>query len=49
MGWDEFIDILDDDPTILVQLSQTLTEQANIEKMLNPDTEDDSDSDKKKR
>ena len=49
MGWDEFIDVLDNDPTILIQLSKILTEQAKLEKLLNPDSEDDeANPDKKK-
>lgn len=47
MGWDEFIDLLDEDPTILIQLSKKLTEQNQLEKLLNPDSESDK-SDKKK-
>lgn len=47
MDWDEFIDTLDDDPTILIQLSKVLTEQNELEKILNPD-DDGSASDKKK-
>ena len=47
LGWDEFIDLLDEDPTILIQLSKKLTEQNQLEKLLNPDSESDK-SDKKK-
>lgn len=45
MGWDEFINTLDEDPTILIQLSKALTQQQELEKILYPE---DSDSDKKK-
>ena len=47
MTWDEFIDTLDDDPTILIQLTKVLTQQNDLEKILNPD-DDESQSDKKK-
>ena len=45
MGWDEFINELDEDPTILFQLSKALTHQQELEKIL---YSDDSESDKKK-
>ena len=47
-SWDEFINVLDEDPTILIQLSKILTEQAKLEKLLNPDSEDEANPDKKK-
>lgn len=45
MGWDDFINTLDEDPTILIQLSKVLTQQQDLEKILYPE---DSNSDKKK-
>ncbi len=47
MSWDDFINVLDDDPTVLMQISKALTQQANLDKILNPNS-DGTDSDKKK-
>lgn len=47
MSWDDFINVLDDDPTVLMQISKALTQQSQLDKILNPDS-DDTDSDKKK-
>lgn len=47
MSWDEFINLLDDEPEILIQLSKVLTEQTKLDKLLNPDSGDEK-SDKKK-
>lgn len=47
MSWDEFINVLDEDPTILLNLANILSNQQEIEKILNPEDED-SESDKKK-
>lgn len=45
MDWDSFINELDEDPTILIQLSKVLTQQQELDKILYPE---DSGSDKKK-
>lgn len=47
MSWDEFINLLDDEPEILIQLSKVLTEQTKLDKLLNPDSSDEN-TDKKK-
>lgn len=47
MTWDEFINNLDEDPTILINLNAVLNQQQDIEQILNPDDETDS-QDKKK-
>lgn len=47
MSWDEFIDTLDDEPGIIVEMSQLLTEQSKLDKLLNPDSGDESDDKKK--
>ncbi len=48
MSWENFLNALDEDPTIILNLSKALTESQSIEKLLNPDTEDSTESDKKK-
>lgn len=47
MSWDEFINCLDENPTILIELTKKLTQSQEMEKLLNPDT-DNEDGDKKK-
>lgn len=48
MLWDDFINCLDKDPMILVDLSKKLTESQEMEKLLNPDSESETDEEKKK-
>lgn len=48
MSWDEFIDALDEDPAIIINLSKALTQQNEVEKLLNPDKNKDISEDKKK-
>lgn len=46
LTWDEFLDALDDDPTILIQISKVMAEQNSLEKLLNPgEAEDDKKKD----
>lgn len=47
IGWDEFIDYLDENPTVLFELSKKLTESQEIEKLLYPDSESNVDDKKK--
>lgn len=47
MSWDEFIDCIDNDPTILMELTKKLTQSQEVERLLNPDSESE-DKDKKK-
>ena len=47
MLWDEFIDYLDNNPDVLVDLGKKLAECQELEKLLNPDDEV-VDGDKKK-
>lgn len=37
ISWDEFIDELDADPTILLNLTKILTQQQSLDEILNPD------------
>ena len=46
MDWDEFIEGLDNDPSILLSISQFLSKQQKMESLLNGDDEED-DSKKK--
>ena len=46
MDWDEFIECLDNDPSILLSISQFLSKQQKMESLLNGDNEED-DSKKK--
>ncbi len=48
MSWDDFINALDEDPSILLNLASILTNQQEIEKILNPDDESGTEGDKKK-
>ena len=47
MTWDEFLDCLDDNPSILVELTKKLTQSQEMEKLLNPDFENENDDKKK--
>lgn len=47
MSWDEFVDTLDDEPGIIVEMSHILTERSKLDKLLNPDS-GDATADKKK-
>lgn len=47
LTFDEFIDALDEDPNILVELNKKLTESQEIEKILNPDNDNESEDKKK--
>lgn len=47
MTWDEFIDCIDEDPTILIEINKAVLYQSQLKKLLNPEPEDGS-SDKKK-
>lgn len=47
MTWDEFIDTIDDNPVILVEMTKAMTYQSQLEKLLNPDNADGA-ADKKK-
>ena len=46
--FDEFLDALDDNPTLLIELTKKLTKSEEIEKMLNPNSDNDNSEDKKK-
>lgn len=46
MDWDSFIECLDNDPTILIQITQMLNRQQKIEKLLDTN-ETDADGKKK--
>lgn len=46
MDWDSFIECLDNDPTILIQITQMLNQQQKIEKLLDTN-ETDADGKKK--
>lgn len=48
MSWDEFIDAMDEDPSIILNLSKALTQQTEVEKLLNPDKDKNVSEDKKK-
>ncbi len=41
MSWDDFINELDNDPTILMQISKILTNQNEIDKLFESDEEGD--------
>lgn len=48
MTWDEFLDCLDNNPSILVELTKKLTQSQEIEKLLNPSDSETEKGDKKK-
>lgn len=48
ISWDEFINIIDENPQIIIELSKKLTQSQEIENLLNTDSED-NEKDKKKR
>lgn len=47
MSWDGFINCLDQNPSIVIELTKKLTQSQEMEKLLNPDT-DNENGDKKK-
>lgn len=47
MLWDDFITAIDEDPTILIQISKCLTQQSQLDKILNPDSDTDTEDKKK--
>lgn len=47
MSWDEYLDEIDDNPEMLVQMSNILAGENELEKLLNPEVSS-GDSDKKK-
>lgn len=48
MIWDDFLNALDEDPNIIVEMTKKLTQSQEIEKLLNPDNSDNENEDKKK-
>lgn len=48
LEWDEFLDALDNDPTIYTQLNQILLKNSKIDELLNPTDENDNTKEVKK-
>ena len=48
MSWDEFLNYIDDNPSILVELTKKLNQSQEIEKLLNPSDSESEEGDKKK-